>query len=197
LNVALRKKTPDPFFTSEEMEMKKIDGLTMVSLLFAAVLAGCSEQQTTQIAPKPAAESEPADGSMFVLAAEPDGAGDVSKVRESTDDEVVVVGRIGGSQNPWVEGRAAFSIVDTALVPCNEREDDDCPYPWDYCCDTDKLPTSTALVKFVDDAGSLIKSDARELLNVKELQTVVVRGAAKRDEAGNLTVLASGVFVRD
>jgi hypothetical protein len=38
--------------------------------------------------------------------------------------------------------------------------------------------------------------DARELLGVKELQTVVVKGKAKRDEQGNLTVLASGVYPR-
>ena len=37
---------------------------------------------------------------------------------------------------------------------------------------------------------------ARKLLNLKELQTVVVKGKVKRDEAGNFTMLASGVFVR-
>jgi len=31
---------------------------------------------------------------------------------------------------------------------------------------------------------------------VKELQTVVVQGIAKRDEAGNLTVQATGLYVR-
>ena len=31
---------------------------------------------------------------------------------------------------------------------------------------------------------------------VKELTTVVVTGIAKRDEAGNLTVLANGVYVQ-
>jgi hypothetical protein len=33
-------------------------------------------------------------------------------------------------------------------------------------------------------------------LGAKELSTVVVKGKAKRDDAGNLTVLASGVYVR-
>jgi len=48
----------------------------------------------------------------------------------------------------------------------------------------------------VDENGQLVKAGAKNLLNVKELDTVVVRGKAKRDEAGNLTVLATGVFVR-
>ena len=38
-------------------------------------------------------------------------------------------------------------------------------------------------------------ADARELLKVQELSTVVVRGKAQRDESGNLTVLANGVYV--
>jgi len=41
-----------------------------------------------------------------------------------------------------------------------------------------------------------VKADARELLKVKELSTVVIKGKARRDDAGNLTILASGVFVK-
>ena len=53
-----------------------------------------------------------------------------------------------------------------------------------------------ALVKVVDEDGSLVKADAKGLLDVKELSTVVIKGKAQRDDAGNLTVLASGVFVK-
>jgi hypothetical protein len=41
-----------------------------------------------------------------------------------------------------------------------------------------------------------LKADARQLLNVKEMTTVVIKGKAQRDDAGNLTILASGVFVK-
>ncbi len=41
-----------------------------------------------------------------------------------------------------------------------------------------------------------MKADARELLKVTELATVVVKGKAQRDDAGNLTILASGVYVK-
>ena len=75
------------------------------------------------------------DGSKFLLSHEPEGAEDVIKVRESAKDEaeVVIVGRIGGSEVPWVEGRAAFSIVDTSLKSCLDVGSDQCPMPWDYC----------------------------------------------------------------
>jgi hypothetical protein len=129
------------------------------------------------------------------LTSEPSGAQDVKLARSSAkdNDDVVVVGRIGGDANPWIDGMAAFTIVDLALKPC---EDDGCQVPWDYCCDLDDLPKSKAMVKVVDGNGSVVPTESRQLLGVKELQTVVVRGKAKRDEAGNLTILASGVFVR-
>ncbi|MDP7019926.1 MAG: hypothetical protein QGG36_29275 [Pirellulaceae bacterium] len=52
------------------------------------------------------------------------------------------------------------------------------------------------MIKVVDDNGALVKAEARSLLDVKELSTVVVSGKAQRDDAGNLTVLASGVYVK-
>ncbi|MEX0718535.1 MAG: hypothetical protein WD066_18225 [Planctomycetaceae bacterium] len=171
----------------------------LAALAIVAVFAGCN-RGTTETAPDRTDASESnADRAEFVLADEPDGANDVIAARESSSDgdDVVVVGRIGGSENPWVEGRAAFSIVDRSLQACSDIPGDACSMPWDYCCETDKLPKATALVKFVDADGQLVKSDARELLGLKELQTVVVRGKSHRDESGNLTVLANGVFVRE
>ena len=52
------------------------------------------------------------------------------------------------------------------------------------------------MIKVVDENGDPVQADARELLKVKELSTVVIKGKAKRDDAGNLTVLASGVYVK-
>lgn len=51
-------------------------------------------------------------------------------------------------------------------------------------------------MKIVDDNGMLVRADAKQLLGVKELATVVVSGQAQRDEAGNLTVLAKGVYIK-
>jgi hypothetical protein len=51
-------------------------------------------------------------------------------------------------------------------------------------------------VKVVDAEGKTIPADANKDLGLQELQTVIVRGKAKRDDAGNLTVLAAGVYVK-
>jgi hypothetical protein len=161
-----------------------------VTLAIAA--AGCSQGSN------PSGESPP-DGSAAVaspyrLASEPAGAQDVKAARGAVKEgeNIVVVGRIGGDHNPWIEGVAAFTIVDLALKPC----EDGCDTPWDYCCDLADLPASKVVVKIVDDQGRVVPIDSRKLLGAKEMQTVVAQGKAKRDEAGNLTVLASGVFVR-
>ena len=148
---------------------------------------------------KPAAKSKEASSeaaSEYLLKTEPAGAQEIIAVRANAknDDEVTLVGRIGGDANPWIEGVAAFSLIDNSPKPCTE---DGCEKPWDYCCEPSKtLATSRVLVKMVDKQGKLIATDARKLLGVKELQTLVVHGKAQRDDQGNLTVLATGVFVK-
>lgn len=168
------------------------------SILSFAVITGCSGNAPPAAKPKTPGGAS-VDGSKYRLAIEPANAKSVIDARKSgkNNEEIVVFGRIGGSVNPWVEKRAAFSIVDNSIESCSDLPGDSCETPWDYCCRTDKLPSASALVKVVDSSGKLINVDARELLQVKELQTVVVQGKAKRDEAGNFTVLASGIYVRN
>ncbi len=167
--------------------------LTIVALF--AFFAGCSQRQQTS---DPSPSATPSSGTQYLQTEEPQNAKDVIAVREAAQDgdPVVVVGRIGGSEDPWVEGAAAFSIVDLSLEACSDMEGDNCKTPWDYCCQTDLLPKATVLVKLADNSGNLVNTDSRELLRVEELDTVVVNGTAKRDDAGNLTVLANKIYVR-
>lgn len=167
-----------------------------VCLVFAIGCAGDSSPEPVESANGTSAPA--VDGSKFIITEEPEGAKDVIAVREAAEDgdDVVLVGRIGGSENPWIDGRAAFTVVDNSLRACSDIEGDTCRKPWDYCCETSKLPGATALVKVVDESGQSVKTDARELLHVTELSRVIVKGKAVRDDAGNLTVLATGVYVK-
>jgi hypothetical protein len=164
-------------------------------LIGGMLLAGCDrlEEQTTGSVQQPKRST---DG--VLLSAEPADAKTVIEVRETSkdQDDVVIVGRIGGSEVPFIKGRAAFTIVDQTLKSCNEMPGDTCETPWDYCCATDRLPGATTLVKFVDSEGHPIAEDAQAWLKLKELQTVVVKGKAQRDDAGNLTVLATSLYVK-
>ena len=157
-----------------------------------ALATGCNTSTVVQ-----ESDSKVGSGSSQYLAAvEPDGALPVGEARKSVKDDqaVALIGVIGGSSEPFVDGLAASTIVD-AKVPCCSA-DEGCPTPWDYCCTQDQVKDNIATVKIVDNAGKPVAADARKMLNVKELSTVVVQGTARRDDQGNLTVAASKVFVR-
>lgn len=113
--------------------MKRLFYLT--TWLSLAAVAGCSAQNGAATR-NGAAPSQPSgDSSQFVLKSEPAGAAGVIQARKEAKhrDDVVIVGRIGGSDKPWVEGRAGFTIVDLSLQTCHEIGGDDCQTPWDFC----------------------------------------------------------------
>ena len=163
----------------------------LVTVLLLAAVFIISER------PSPALAATGAVGNgQFVLAEEPEGAVDVIPVRQGVRDQqnVVVVGRIGGKKNPWINGAAAFLLVDRSLESCDEKGHN-CPTPWDFCCSN--LSKSMVLVMFVDETGRVVRQDARQLLGVKELDTVVVEGKAKRDNAGTVSIMASRIYVKN
>jgi hypothetical protein len=175
--------------------MRTLVATVMIVCFVTLPFVGCESQTVSQTAKQ---NGPSAEGVKYLLTDEPTDAQPVISVRENAehDDEVVIVGRIGGGANPWIEGLAAFSIVDQSLKACSDIPGDACKTPWDYCCEPE-LSTGMALVKVVGSDGKPVRVDARELLAVKELSTVVVTGRAERDDSGNLTVLATGIFVQE
>ena len=163
------------------------------------VTAGCGGSDVGQSPAGVGGESDVADAatvSPYVASSEPVGAIPVGLARESIKDadSVTLVGTVGGSAEPFVEGLAAFSIVDNSVPSC--RPEEGCPTPWDYCCKQDQVRDNIATVKVVDDTGVPVSGDAKRLLGIEELSTVVVSGTAERDDHGNLAISASQVFVR-
>ena len=168
-----------------------------IGLLSALIVAGC--RQSTDQGTSTKTNGVGSDGAAYLLADEPAGAKNVLELKEAAKDgdDVVVIGRVGGSQKPFLDGLAGFTIVDASLKACTDRPGDTCETPWDYCCeDPTDLRKATVLVKFVDDSGKTLKKNARDLIGLSPLQTVVVRGKAKRDVDRNLTVLASALYIR-
>jgi hypothetical protein len=167
-----------------------------VLAIAASLLAGCAESPesgdesaTTQATAAPDA--------AYLMTEKPADAQGVGAARESVKDaeEVTLVGRVGGSREPFVDGLAAFTIVDPQVPHC--APDEGCPTPWDYCCTQDQVKDNIATVKVVGADGKPVAKDAKGLLGVKELDTIIVRGKARRDDAGNLVVLAEKVYVEN
>lgn len=177
------------------MQCSKQRIMSVACLLAGLIGVGCGGGGSST--PVAAHATDGIDKEKYLLQTEPAGAKSVKESRDSAKDgdEVVVVGHIGGDPKPWVEGRAAFWIVDSSIKPCPPGEG--CPTPWDCCCVAkEDLLKAMATVKVVDDQGQTVLVDARKLLGVKESATVVVHGKAKRDDKGNLTVLTDKLFVR-
>ena len=138
------------------------------------------------------------ESSRYLLKEEPKDAQAVKAIREKGKDgeKVIVVGRIGGRANPWIKDAAAFSIVDSSLKSCDQIPGDNCPTPWDYCCESD-LRKGTLLITFTDGDGKIVKQDARKLLSIKELQTVLIEGQVKRDKNNNVSIRAAKIYVKE
>lgn len=158
--------------------------ILVCSVFLLPIATGCGASVATETKQKT---------SEFVLNAEPGGAMDVLDVRENAKNgqHVVVLGRIGGGINPWIDGRAAFLVTDERVQGC---EDGQCSDGCAQCAQ--ELAEASTMVKFLDASQKVMTVDARELLGVKDRQVVVVRGTANRDANGNLSIAATGVYVR-
>lgn len=177
------------------IQVPKFIALFVSALSVLSLASGCSGPSSATSSPSaPSADGVRLDLSL-VLADEPANERSVADVRENGQqgEEVVVAGWIAGSQQPFIEGRAAFTIVDVSLPPM------DCAkLPWSFCCmPKNVLVPRIVLVKFVDEQGKTILKDARGLLGVKEAATVVVHGQVDCTEEGEVTaILADGLYVR-
>ena len=169
----------------------------VVSLVIAAtvtLLSGCGADGESG----PVAQPAPIDGARYTLAEEPDDAIGVIDARESADDgaPLTVVGRIGGTTTPWVNGRAAFTLLDASLVLVAEGADSGLgEICTGDCCATERAH-ATMLVKILDESGRVLEVDSRQLLGIAENDMVVVCGKAKKDKNGNVALVANAVFVR-
>jgi len=165
----------------------------VISLLFPALLlaTACGGDGADPAADAATTSALPA---RFLLEAAPSGAADVGEVRASATDgaTVKVRGVIGGSVKPFVEGLAAFTLVDPALDSC-VGDGMGCETPWDYCCvDPRTIAENSVTVEFREE-GRALQAKVRGVGGLDHLVTVVVDGVAARDSQGNVTVVASGV----
>jgi hypothetical protein len=166
-------------------------------LLALMWLVGCGESPSTPVAAPNGVKNE-IEVASYLLAGEPADAKSVIEVRQQSKDgdTVIIVGKVGGSTEPIVKGRLAFTIIDLSFKDCKER-DESCDTPWDYCHLTKaELAPASAMIKVADAQGKTIAQDLKDTLGIEPLRIVVVKGKAKRDSAGNLTVLATGIYVR-
>jgi len=122
--------------------------------------------------------------------------------------DVVLVGAVGGVPNPseqshpefpFAKGKAVFFLADPeAVAEVEEHEHkhapgEECSFCAAHAGDSAHM---LAVVQFADEKGKPLPVDARELFELQEKETVVVRGKAKIDPSGMLVIDATGLYVR-
>jgi hypothetical protein len=182
---------------------------TIVSLAMTVAIAatGCGpsgDETATKSASQQPGAGAPAMASVhlpegMIVRGEPTGTHVAAcKLAAKQGDEVTIVGRIGGSRNPFVSDAAVFTIVDPSLKPCNAKDDDHCSMPWDYCCeDRDSMKRSMATIEIAGDDGTPMALPLRGLQGLDPLATVSVTGiVTERNDQGVLVVRAKRIVVQ-
>ena len=136
----------------------------------------------------------------FFVDEEPAGAIDVSQARAAETlkigESVSLRGRIGGSKDPFVAGRAVLTLMGRGLKPCNENPGDLCKVPWDYCCETqDSIVANSVTVQVVDEKGRPLRTDLKGRRGMKELTELVVLGTVASTKGGAVVVTAKQMHV--
>ena len=170
----------------------KFNSHAILSIVAALLLAAGCTQQATQ-AGSPSVQN----GRQFQLSREPRGAIGIldARGRDVDGQELVLIGKIGGVTNPWVKGYASFIVSDTtAANVAGHKHADGCDCK--FCKQKHRAADSIAVVEIVDRDGKVIRVGAQQLLGLKAGQTVVVRGRARVDSLGCMTLSARGVYIR-
>lgn len=164
--------------------MKNITHTLIVSVALAALGSGCgSSDQKPTVAPTKASAPEvpPVElpATLFVREALPDAIGVVAARKDvEPGKEIVLTGFIGGRGEPFVDGRAIFTLADAkALTRCDAKPGDGCKTPWDVCCDDpDKIKASIASIQVVDGEGQVLKGSLEGVGGIAAGSTVSVKG---------------------
>ena len=158
-------------------------------LVLVSLVSACGGEGSA----KSAAAPKSALPESFHLAAAPAGAKTVLEAKATAAGAAEIAVR--GTASEFVEGMAAFTLVDASMKSCADMGEDHCETPWDYCCnDATELARGSALVDFRED-GKILSTGARGFHGLDHLAQVVVVGKPTLDASGNLSIAATGVHV--
>lgn len=156
--------------------------------IIPAALCTLAMVSCTDSAPDPAAAGAPA---AWLLAETPADARTVAEIKPTATegDPVVMRARIGGRRDPMTPGTPVFVVVDPGLPSCADIPGDNCPTPWDYCCEPrESLNANTATVQLVDTDADPIAAGLQPLDEI-----IIVGTVGPRPSEQVLTIRATGV----
>lgn len=163
--------------------------IAVAAALASSLLASCGRSPATGGGPGVTRHA-------WMLDTPPENARGVIEVKASAveGDAVVLHARIGGRRDPITAGSAVLVVVDPSIPSCADDPDDNCPTPWDYCCEpAESLTAGNATVQIVDAEGRTIVADLRAA-GLSPLDELVVVGVVgPRPSQGVLNIMATGI----
>ncbi len=168
--------------------------LTAATGLLLAI-SGC-KQATSEQSSQTTTPAQQADQNAWLLTNAPEGAVSITQARANgkEGDTVVIRGRIGGRHSPISADSPIFTIVDLGLDYCGQHDDDGCPTPWDYCCETKSTITNnSATVQLITE--NTVNPIAAGLEALDEVILIGTVGPRPTDEV--FTIRATGIYLAD
>ncbi len=176
------------------MKSKQISCAYIIAALIVITPLACEQSAPT---PTKTGATSALPQDLFITQA-PAGAVGVLQVRQSAKagDRVAMIGRVGGSVNPFVSNRAVFTMVDASMKSCAEMGDDDhCPTPADYCCvPKEELSKAIAYVCITDPTGKALSMSLAADGSLKPLMWIAVEGTLQPTDGGAFIVNATHIY---
>ena len=91
-----------------------------------------------------------------------------ARKRNEADQLLVIQGFIGGMVEPFTQSRALFVLGDESIKTCDKTPGDNCPTPWDACCeDRKKLLDGSITVRLLDDQGQILQGTLKNVMGIE------------------------------
>jgi hypothetical protein len=110
----------------------------------------------------------------------------VKTAREQNEPGNILIleGFVGGRENPFVEGRAIFVLGDDSLETCDKVPGDDCPTPWDACCEDPKnIQAAIITIQVVDENNAVLKGTLEGAGGIKAGSRLKIKGQVDKNSS--------------
>ena len=103
---------------------------------------------------------------------------------------LTVEGYIGSRKDPFSQNRASFILCDHTIDSCDRVLGDNCPTPWDACCeDRNKIINGTINIQVVDKNGTLVQGNLNGVGGLKPGAKIKVLGVVDDESITSSMVL--------
>lgn len=113
-----------------------------------------------------------------------------ARKRNERDQLLVIQGFIGGMVEPFAQNRALFILGDESIKTCYKIPGDNCPTPWDACCeDRKKLIDGSITVRLLDKHGQILQGTLKKVKGIEAGKIIKVECIVDSESIKNSMVV--------